>query len=236
MRVLRHRQGAVRGISDAAVNRGSGGYCRTREITTFGLAWNGCARKTGGLIQCLVSSPIDQAGAGAGQMQDIRPQSGTRNVARQLRSDRMPDVDSPDHSSVTVLISTSRTALNHRCAALHGIAPIVGGPRHTRKQKRRPCENPTTCDVLEYPRKEKAPRRGGTLPKALCVAVLSSLRRRFGVSATARYNLPTLSRCPAALRDALRSRLFIRRINTQRLVSYGASLHCAFTSFAALLR
>src|ERR1700675_1983337 len=52
-----------------------------------------------------------------------------------VASDRMPDADSPDHSSATVLISTSRTALNHRCAALHGIAPPVGGLRHTRKQK-----------------------------------------------------------------------------------------------------
>jgi hypothetical protein len=42
-----------------------------------------------------------------------------------------------------VLISTSRTALNHRCAALHGIAPPVGGLRHTRKQKSARARIPT---------------------------------------------------------------------------------------------
>jgi len=73
--------------------------------------------------------PIDQAGAGTGQLQDIRLQSGAWNVlASCVRS--MPDVDSTDHSSATVLISTLRTASIHRSAALHGIAPTVGGLRH----------------------------------------------------------------------------------------------------------
>jgi len=57
---------------------------------------------------------------------------------------------------------------------------------------------------VEYACKEKAPQRGGALPKALDFG--------FAVSAAARYNLAAFSGCPATLRSARRSGLFIRRI------------------------
>jgi hypothetical protein len=106
---------------------------------------------------------------------------------------------------------------------------------HT-KTKRHPCEDPTTYRVVEYACNEKAPRRGGAFPKALDFG--------FAVSAAARYNLAAFSGCPATLRSARRSGLFIRRINQARFPTlatanstcYAASLHCAFTSFDTLLR
>jgi hypothetical protein len=133
MRVLRHRQGAVRSISDAAVNRGSGGYCRTREITTFGLAWNGCARKTGGLIHVwfLARSTRRVQVRASCRIYALRVALGTL-LASCVRSDARRRQSRSFLSNGFDFDIAHR--LDRRCTALHGIARPVGGLRHTRKQ------------------------------------------------------------------------------------------------------
>jgi hypothetical protein len=70
-------------------------------------------------------------------------------------------------------------------------------PTPHKKTKRRPCEDPTTCGVVGYACKEKAPRGGGARLKALDFG--------FAVPAAARYNLSAFSWCPAALSSARRA-------------------------------
>jgi Crp-like helix-turn-helix domain len=88
VQVLRHRQGAVRCIPDAAINRGTERYNRTaRKIIAARLARNGCTR--GPPAQFNVWFPADRPGrCSPGQLQEIRLQSRLRaSLANCDRSD-----------------------------------------------------------------------------------------------------------------------------------------------------
>jgi hypothetical protein len=123
--------------------------------------------KAGGLIQCLVSSRLTrpvQVRANS-KIYAFRVALGTL-LASCVRS------DARRRQSRSFLSNGSDFDIAHRLeSSMRSFARYRAYCRwptpHT-KTKRRPCEDPKACDVLEYPRKEKAPRRGGNLPKALC--------------------------------------------------------------------
>src|ERR1700722_6338372 len=143
--MLRHRQGAVRSIPYATVNRGSGGYYRTREITALRPVWNGCARKAGGLIQCLVSSRLTrpvQVRANS-KIYAFRVALGTL-LASCVRS------DARRRQSRSFLSNGSDFDIAHRLeSSMRSFARYRAYCRwptpHT-KTKRRPCEDPKACD------------------------------------------------------------------------------------------
>ena len=140
MRVLRHRQGAVRSISDAAVNRGSGEYYRTREITALGacVEWLRAEDRRPNSMSGFQPDRPDRCRCGPAA--GYTPSEWHSERCSPIASDRMPDVDSPDHSA-TVLISTSRTALIVRaqpCTVSRVLS--VAYATHENKKTRRPYD------------------------------------------------------------------------------------------------
>jgi hypothetical protein len=177
--------------------------------------WNGCARKTGGLIQCLVSSRLTrpvQVRANS-KIYAFKVALGTL-LASCVRS------DARRRQSRSLLSNGSDFDIAHRQkiidAQLCTVSRLLSVAYATHANKKAPGRESYNVRRIGISAQRKAPRRGGALPKAFCFAVLASRRWRD--------------------RGALWSGLFIRRINPQRFESYAASLHCAFTSFAALLR
>jgi hypothetical protein len=166
------------------------------------------------LVQCRVSSRSTKLVQVRARCRRYDFRAGLRaSLANCVRSDARRRQSRSSFSNCFDFDIAHRLESSVRSVARYRVSCRWPTP-HT-KTKRRSCEDPTTCGVVEYARKEKAPRRSGALPKALDFSL------PFRVPVAAQYILTAFSRCLPALRDAHRSGFSIltRRNDTQRFAS-----------------
>jgi hypothetical protein len=221
--MLCHRQGAVRCFSEAAFNRGTGRYSRTtRQITTPRFARHGLrvkrlhAEDSSRLIQCLVSrrstKPVHVRAIC--RRYAFRAAPGT-SLASCIKSDAKRRQSRSSRSNCSDFDIAHRLESPKVSVARSGVC--CRWPTPHKKTKSLLREDPTTCGVVEYACKEKAPRRGGALQRAL-------------------HTHPPDQHAEVRFDLRLSSRTISDVSNREFDLRYAASLHCAFTSFDALLR
>jgi hypothetical protein len=177
VRVLRHRQGAVRCLPNAALNCGSGRYnWATQEIRTPGLVPKVARGKRCLLGQCLVSARSTRA-VQAHCRRCVRRAGLRTSLASCVRSDARRRQSKSCFRRLSDIARRLALLMRYRCTALHGLSVAYA----TQELKKTGCAYPTTCGLPRCAPIDRSFRTRRTLclgrRRTRCRRILSTIVR-----------------------------------------------------------